>query len=464
MAWKWKRPAASLSENSITEGVIWKNLLFFFFPIMLGSCFQQLYNTVDSIIVGKFVGKEALAAVGGPAASIINLIVGFFIGFSSGATVILSQCYGGRKDREVGQAVHTAFALAITCGAVIMALGFGLSRTMLELIGTPPEIMDASMSYLNIYFAGMIPSLIYNIGSGLLRAVGDSRRPLYYLIAACMTNVVLDVLFVVGLEMGVTGVALATVISQLLSAVLVVIALARSNTTYRLYPARIRFHGNLFARIVHIGLPAGLQQTMYALPNAVVQSGINSFGTDVVAAYTAFGKLDVIYWMILGAFGVAITTFVGQNFGAGKYDRVRRSVKVCFGMAIAVTAVVCLLLLTFGERLYGLFTDDAAVVAYGMRMLRLIVPGYFLFVAIEVLSGTLRGVGDTLRPTLFTLVGICLLRMAWVLFIAPMNRTLEMMMLCYPVTWLAASLLFSVYYLKGDWMGRAIRRAGVKQA
>ena len=462
MPWPMKRKVAPYQENSITEGVIWKNLLSFFFPILLGTFFQQMYNTVDAIIVGKFVGKEALAAVGGTTGTIINLIVGFFVGLSSGATVILSQYYGGRKYKEVSDTVHTATAMAIGGGLLIMVLGLALSPAMLRLLDTPEELIDYSLSYIRIYFIGMVPSLIYNIGSGLLRAVGDSRRPLLFLIVACLTNIILDVVFVVGFEMHVAGAALATILSQAASATLIIITLMRSHTAYRLEVKKIRFHGPLLKRIITIGLPAGLQSMAYSVSNAIVQASINGFGTNVMAAYTAYGKLDAFNWMLQNAFGVSITTFVGQNFGAQKYDRVKKSVRVCLAMTAGGTLLLSAFLLIAGKPLYHMFTDDAHVIEIGMQMLWQLAPVYILYVCIEVLSGALRGTGDALMPSVLTLTGVCLLRVIWLLGVVPFNRTLNMVLFCYPLTWTVTSLLFVVYYVKGGWLKRSIRKAGLE--
>lgn len=464
MALFGRRRTAPYLENSITEGVIWKNLLSFFFPILLGTFFQQMYNTVDAIIVGKFVGTEALAAVGGTTGTIINLIVGFFVGMSSGATVILSQYYGGRKHQEVSDTVHTAIALAVAGGLFIMVLGLSLAPAMLRLLDTPEELIDYSLSYIRIYFAGMVPSLIYNIGSGLLRAVGDSRRPLLFLIAACLTNIVLDVVFVVGFEMHVAGAALATILSQAVSAALIIITLMRSHTSYRLEVKKIRFHGHLLKRIITIGLPAGLQSMAYSVSNAIVQTSINGFGTSVMAAYTAYGKLDAFNWMLQNAFGVSITTFVGQNFGAQKYDRVKKSVLVCLAMTAGSTLLLSTILLTGGKLLYHLFTDDAAVIEIGMQMLWQLAPVYILYICIEILSGALRGTGDAVMPSVLTLTGVCLLRVVWLLGVVPFNRTLNMVLMCYPITWTATSILFLIYYFRGGWLKRSIRKAGLEEA
>lgn len=450
------------TENSITEGVIWKNLLAFFFPILLGTFFQQLYNTVDAIVVGKFVGKEALAAVGGATGNLINLVVGFFVGLSSGATVILSQFFGGRRYQEVGNTVHTVAALALAGGAFLTALGITLSPSILALMGTPRDVMEHAVLYIRIYFAGMIPSMVYNIGSGVLRAVGDSRRPLLFLICACMVNILLDILLVVGLEMGVAGAALATILSQTVSAVLVAFTLMRTPYAYRLEPRKIRFHAELLERIVHIGLPAGLQSVMYSLSNVIIQTSVNGFGTDVLAAWTAYGKLDGLFWMTVNAFGIAITTFVGQNFGAKHYDRVKKSVRVCLLMAAGVTVALSAFLLLFGGTLYRMFTDDANVVQQGLTILRLLVPTYITYICIEVLSGAVRGAGDSLIPTLFTLTGVCLLRVIWIVGVVPRHYSLITVILSYPITWVVTSILFIIYYLQGGWLKRCIRKAGLE--
>ncbi len=444
-------------SNAITEGVIWKQLLSFFFPILLGTFFQQLYNTADAIIVGKFVGKEALAAVGGSTATLANLLVGFFVGLSSGATVIISQFYGARKPEEVSRTVHTAAALTLVGGVTIMTVGLIFSPAILRLMGTPADVLPGAITYLRIYFCGMIPSLVYNIGTGVLRAVGDSRRPLYFLICACMVNILLDVLLVVGLEMGVAGAALATILSQLVSGVLITLSLLKTHDAYRLQPKKIRFHGDLLGRIVRIGFPAGMQSVMYSLSNIIIQTAINGFGTDVVAAWTAYGKMDGLFWMTIQAFGVAITTFVGQNFGAQKYDRMRRSVKVCFGMAALATVSLSTFLLLFGGVLLRLFTGDAKVVEYGLIIIRTLVPTYITYICIEILSGAVRGTGDTLIPTLMTLTGVCLLRVVWITVVVPRHPQLKMVLYSYPLTWIVTSVMYVVYYFKGHWLERGLK-------
>lgn len=460
----WNRQRTAMEENSITQGVIWKQLLIFFFPILLGSFFQQMYNTADAMIVGKYVGKEALAAVGGTTGSLINLIVGFFMGVSSGATVMLSQVYGARNAKDSSDTLHTNIAMGLIFGTVLMVAGIILSPTLLQWMGTPEEVMADAVTYIRIYFAGMIPSALYNIGSASLRAVGDSRRPLFFLIVACMTNIVLDVILVMGLDMGVAGAAWATIISQAVSAVLVVLTLCRSHDSYQLHLKKIRIHTRLMRGILRIGLPAGLQSVMYSLSNVIIQSSVNAFGTDVLAAWTAYGKLDGLFWMTVSAFGVAITTFVGQNFGARQYDRVHRSVKVCLGMAFGATIVLSTTYLLVGEHLYRLFSDDSAVVAHGMDILRLLVPTYVLYLCIEILSGAVRGAGDSLVPTIITLFGVCLLRLVWLLGIVPQIGTLTAVLVSYPATWGITSVMFILYYWKSGWLKRCMKKAGHEAA
>ena len=449
--------------NGITEGVIWKQLLLFFFPIVLGTFFQQLYNTADAIIVGKAVGKEALAAVGGSTGTLINLLVGFFVGLASGASVIIAQLFGARRAQDVSRAVHTTIALALSSGALLTAVGLLCAGGILELMGTPQEVMAYALPYLNIYFLGMIPQLVYNIGSGVLRAVGDSRRPMLFLICAALTNIVLDILLVLGLNLGVRGAAIATVLSQVVSAVLILVSLCHAQPVYRLHFRRIRFHGDMLARIVRIGLPAGLQSVMYSLSNMIIQASVNGFGTDVMAAWTAYGKIDGLYWMMISAFGVSITTFAGQNFGARRYDRMRRSVRVCLGMAAGVTVFMTALILAVGRPMLGMFTDDAHVVETGMSIIRLIVPTWITYLCIEILSGAMRGAGDSLMPTLMTLTGVCLMRVFWVTVVVPRMHQLPVLMLSYPITWVITSCMFIVYYLRGRWLDRCIARQGSVQ-
>lgn len=433
-------------ENKITEGVIWKQLLLFFFPLLFGTFFQQLYNTVDAVIVGRYVGKEALAAVGGAAAMIINLFVGFFVGISAGATVIISQFFGGGRMREVKDAIHTSIALAVAAGALIMAAGLIWSPQALVWMDTPQETMRESVLYIRIYFFGMIGNLIYNMGAGILRAMGDSRRPLYFLIASCVVNVVLDIFFVIVLEMGVEGVAIATILSQVFSAVLVCLALSRLDGEYRLELKGIRFHGWVLKRIIAIGLPAGFQSLMYSVSNVIIQVDVNNFGTSTVAAWTAYSKVDALFWMVVSAFGISVTTFVGQNYGAGLYKRVRSGVRQCLLVTAIFTILISAALYPSGGMLLKLFSKDAEVIEIGIMMIHFMVPTYISYICIEIYSGALRGMGSAFIPTLITGGGICVLRVVWLFLAVPRWPHLKTVMLSYPITWVTTSLLFIVYY------------------
>lgn len=432
--------------NGITEGVIWKQLLIFFFPILFGTFFQQLYNTVDAVIVGRFVGKEALAAVGGSTGTLINLLVGFFVGLSSGATVIISQFYGGGREKRVSEAVHTAVAFSLVCGVGLMIVGILFSPAALRAMGTPEDIMQYSLSYIRIYFLGIIPNLIYNMGAGILRAIGDSKRPLYYLMASCFTNIVLDLVLVVWLQLDVRGAAIATIVSQLVSAVLVILQLLRTEDSYKLVIRKIRLNLFMVMRIVRIGLPAGLQSVMYSASNIIIQSSVNSLGTDTVAAWTAYSKIDSVYWMIISALGISITTFVGQNYGAGKLDRVKRGIYVCLGLSFLITAVLSVALYLGGGYIYLMFTTDAAVIAKGMEILHFLVPAFATYVCIEVLSGALRGTGDCWIPMIMTAVGVCALRVLWILVAVPLKPDILTVVFSYPLTWSITSILFLVYF------------------
>ncbi len=442
------------NKNSITEGPIWKSLIAYFGTLLLGAFFQQFYNTVDAIIVGKAVGSDALAAVGGSAAMVVNLFVGFFMGASSGATVVIAQFYGAERKEEVSKAVHTAIALAIIGGAVITAIGIFISSWIIHAMNTPLEITEASTAYLRIYFIGMIANLVYNMGAGILRAVGDSKRPLIVLIISCFVNIILDVFFVIilglgklGITEGVIGVAIATIMCQAISAVIVVVMLMKSSDSYKLYLKKIKLDPAMLRRILAIGLPAGVQSTMYTLSNILIQSSINSFGKDATAAWAAYGKIDVLFWMTISSLGTAVTTFAGQNFGAGKYDRVRNTVRQAFAIAALITIPLALSLLAGGRLLLHVFVDDTAVIDIGVQMIEFLAPFYVTYIGVEIFSGTLRGLGDALIPMLITLSGICFLRVFWILVVFPQNRTIENVEMSYPITWITTSVLFLFYYL-----------------
>ena len=433
-------------KNRITEGSIFGQLLLFFFPILFGTFFQQLYNTADAMVVGRFVGKQALAAVGGSTSTLINLLVGFFVGLSSGATVVISQFYGARKADKVHWAVHTSIAFSVIGGIIFMIVGLVGSPWALETMKTPEDVMGHAVVYIRIYFLGIIVNLVYNMGAGILRAVGDSRRPLYFLIASCFTNIILDVLLVAVLRMGVAGAALATITSQLLSAILVVRALMKTDDMYKLEWKKVRIDQRMLQRIVRIGIPAGMQSVMYNISNVIIQAGVNTLGTDNVTAWATYGKVDGLYWMMINALGISATTFVGQNFGAGRLDRVRKGAGACMVIGVVLTASVGAVLYNGGHLLVELFTTDLQVQAISMDLLHFMVPTFITYIAIEILSGTLRGVGDAWMPLVITGIGVCAVRVLWIMFVLPHYHTIIGAAFCYPLTWSLTTVAFVIYY------------------
>lgn len=435
-------------RNQITEGVIWKQLLIFFFPIMIGTFFQQIYNTADSIVVGRFVGKEALAAVGGSVNQIVNLVVEVFVGLTSGASVIAAQFYGAKDRKNLNKTLHTSYAFGITIGCIVGVLGFFLTDTVLTLMKTPQELMADSRIYLHIYFCGMVFNIIYNMGASILRAVGDSKRPLYVLMVTCGLNIVLDIILVVVCRLGVMGVALATVSCQGISSALVTVLLMKENPLFQLKLREIRFYGASLKSVLRIGIPAALEATMYTIANLIIQVFVNELGTDTVAAWGTFAKIDAVYWMVVNAFAISITTFVGQNYGAGKVKRMRKSVGICLGMAYAGAFLVSGVLYALAAPLYRLFTTDAKVVQIGVNMMHFLLPSYFLYVAIGILSGALRGAGRVLVPMLLTCGGVCFFRIVWMFGVFPGYPGINTIMLSYPVSWGITAVLFIIYYIR----------------
>ena len=433
-------------DNKIVNGSIFGQLLLFFFPILFGTFFQQLYNTADAMVVGRFVGKQALAAVGGSTSTLINLLVGFFIGLSSGATVVISQYYGAGKADKVHWAVHTSVAFSVVGGLVMMVVGIACAHPALVAMKTPDDVMGHSMIYLRIYFIGTVANLLYNMGAGILRAVGDSKRPLYFLIISCFINIALDLFFVAYLKIGVAGAALATILSQCISAAMVMVCLMRTKDIYQLVWKAVRIDRRMLRRIVRIGFPAGMQSIMYNVSNVIIQTGVNTLGTDNVTAWATYGKVDGLFWMMISALGISATTFVGQNYGAGRMDRVRKGTSVCMGIGVLLTTIVGVVLYTGGYLLVDLFTEDAEVRRISMELVRFMVPTFITYIAIEVLSGTLRGVGDAWMPLVITGVGICAVRVLWIIVALPVRPHILTAAFSYPLTWTITSLAFVVFY------------------
>lgn len=447
--------------QQITEGVIWKQLLIFFFPILLGTFFQQMYNTVDTIIVGRFVGTQALAAVGSTAA-LINLINGFFTGLSTGATVLLSQFYGANDQKGVRSALHTGIGLSLLLGVFVTALGIAVGPQILSLTKIPENCMADAVLYTRIYFSGAVASMVYNMGAGILRAMGDSKRPMLFLVVTCFVNIFMDLLCVVVLKMGVAGAAIATVISQFVSGLLVLFALLHLPEGVRFRFRDIRMEKALMRRILYVGVPAGLQFVTFDLANLLIQSGINSFGDITIAAWTAYAKTDALTWMISSAFGVSITTFVGQNFGAQKYTRIRQSVWVCLGMSVALVGALSALVFTFRTFILGIYTTDPEVIRVGAYVMMWTVPFNILFMPVEVFAGTMRGTGYSLMPAVITCVCVCLFRVVWIFTMVSRFHTIELLALCYPLSWILASTVFYITYLRGNWLRKRIAACGME--
>jgi putative MATE family efflux protein len=444
-------------ENGILNGVIWKQILIFFWPILLGSLFQQLYNTVDTIVIGKAVGSNALAAVG-TTGSIISLLVGFFVGISSGATVVLAQYYGAGNQEGVSKTVHTAIAMSFWAGLLLTVVGIATTRPFLILMKVPDEILDDAALYMKVFYAGIIGNLVYNMGTGILRAVGDSKRPLYVLIVCALLNVVLDLLFVLAFHWAVFGVAFATILSQLVSAVIIVAMLMRSEGSYRLYLRKLSMDLPILKEIVRIGIPSGLESVVYSISNVLIQTFVNTFGTTAIAAWSAIGRIDVMMWMVMQAYGISVTTFVGQNFGARQYDRVKKCARTGLLMTMVSIVAISVIIFTLCPVFLSIFTNDQAVIEQGTRFLRTISPSYFTFVFVQVYSATIRGCGESVQPTILSLVSICGVRILWLFAVLPFHRTVETVVFSYDVSWAIAGVCYIVYYLKGRWLKRCIAR------
>ncbi len=427
-----------------TEGVIWQRLLALFFPLWFGTLFQQLYNTVDTIVVGRFVGKQALAAVG-CTATVISLTVGIFAGIASGAVVIIARYFGAKRDDFVRTEVHTAMLLSLIIGAAFTVLGYAAAPALLRLMDTTPDTISDATLYLRVYFLGMIPNVVYNMGTGVLRAVGDTKRPLYFLIAASVCNILLDLLLVLGLDMQVLGAALATVISQCLAAVLVVACLIRAKgEAYQLMPRKLRINRASLKHILGLGVPAALQSMTYSCSNILIQAVINSFGTDTVAAWSAYSKIDVLFWLFMNSMGLAVTTFVSQNYGAGKFERLKEGVRLSAKLSMGFTVGLSLFMVLLARPLLGIFITEAGVLDIGVEIMRLLVPCYITYVLVEILAGAVRGAGKALIPTLITVFGVCGLRVLWVFTAVPAHCTMLTVIASYPLTWVVTSLALIV--------------------
>lgn len=440
-------------DTDMTTGSIWKHILAFAFPLMIGNLFQQLYNTVDSIVVGNFVGKEALAAVGstGP---IMNTLIGFFMGLSTGAGVAISQAYGAHDDKNVSKAVHTSLFLTLVMAVLITAVGVAFVPAMLAFMSTPEDVIPGATLYLRIYFAGAVGLMVYNMGAGILRAVGDSRRPLYFLIFSAVVNTVLDIVFVVFMRMGIAGVSLATVIAQILSAVLTMAVLVRAEGSYRVRLREIRYHGDMLRRIIDIGVPTAIQQAITSFSNVFVQGYINQFGSACMAGWSSYNKIDQFIMLPLQSISLSSTTFVGQNLGAGQLDRAKKGTRTAFLQSEIFTVVLMVPVLIFARELVSMFNTEPDVLAYGTLFIRTFTPFYTLCCINQVYAGALRGAGDAKAPMVIMLSSFVVFRQIYLFIISRVANTEVWIGMGYPFGWILASAACLLYYRFSGWETR----------
>lgn len=431
----------------MTEGTIWRTLLAFFLPILLGSLLQQLYTTADAIIVGRLAGKQGLAAIDS-VYTLLRLPVNFFTGMATGATILISQLYGAKRREELDRAVHTAVAFSAVGGLILSAAGVLAAPRCLGLMGVPAELREMTLSYMRIYFAGFVISMVYNVGAGILRAIGDSETPFRVLAVSCVVNILLDLLLVGPVGWGVAGAALATVLAQGVSALLVLGALAWPDGPAPLRWKEVRFHGPQLKSILRVGLPVGLQSSLFPIANMTIQACINATGTDNIAAWALCGKLDLLIWLVADSLAAALSTFVAQNYGARQFGRVRQGVRTTLWMTLALVGGISLVLF-FGCEHIGLLFIDAAdrdILPLMGRLMRFLAPLYFLYVFGETFSGALRGGGETFLPMLLTLLGTCGVRVVWVLLVVPGSREVLPIIASYPLSWLVTGIIFGAYY------------------
>ena len=435
----------------MTKGPIWKRMVLFALPLLLGNLFQQMYNTVDSLIVGNFLGSTALAAVSS-SGSLIFMLIGFLSGIASGAGVIISGAFGAGDTPKLQKAVHTTVAMGLVAGLIMTGIGVVLSPKILLWMDTPQNVMPQSVAYLQIYFSGSLGLVMYNIFVGILQAVGDSRHPLYYLIASSVINLVLDIVFIEVFHTGVGGAALATVISQVISALLCFRQLHRTRETYRLQFRRIRFDGKLLKKILMVGLPSGVQSSIISFANVVVQSNINAFGEMAMAGYGAYSKVEGFGFLPINSFNMALTTFVGQNLGAREYERTRKGAKFGIVMTMVLAELIGVMVFLFAPQLIAAFDSSEEVVRFGIEKARTAALFYCLLAYSHSIAAVLRGAGKAIVPMVIMMTFWCVVRVAFLSITIPLTHSIQMVYWVYPMTWALSSLTFWIYYQKIDWM------------
>ena len=441
---------SNLEKNLMTSGSIWKTILIFSIPLIIGNLLQQTYNTIDSMIVGNFVGSSALAAVGSSTA-LINLLISFAQGIAVGSGIIVAQSLGSNARKDVRVSIHTSMALALVLGLVISIMGYVFAPWLLEKMQTPIEVMPESIEYLRVFSLGLIFNVIYNMEAGILNAVGNSKRSLLYLSIASFTNVVLDFIFIKYLGMGVRGAAIATNISQFISALLALLFLLRVPEIYKVSLKKIKIHKDMALRIIKVGIPTAIQGTVISLSNVIMQSSVNVFGAMPMAGFGAFIKIDGFNILPVLSLSLAITTFAGQNYGAGKIDRVKKGMWTTLFMTIIYTIISGTMLYNFAPKVIALFTKEADVIAAGVLATKFFCPFYFLLAIMHSLAGTVRGTGRTVPPMLIMILSLCVFRILAAKFVIPHYNTIENVYLLYPISWTIGAILMIGYTIKADW-------------
>lgn len=442
----------------MTEGNIWKLLIIFSIPLILGNLLQQMYNTADLIIVGNFVGSNGLAAVGSGTA-LINLIIAFSQGAAVGAGVIVSQNLGARDKQKTKLAVHTAMCIAIILGVILSAIGVIFSRDLLVWMKTPKSVLKDSVLYLQIYCGGLIFNVIYNMATGILNAAGNSKRPLIYLAIASVTNIILDLVFIKALKWGVKGAAIATDISQALSCVLAVGYLLRVNSDYKLIIKELKIHGNTAKQIIRIGLPTAIQNMVISFSNVLVQSSVNSYGATAMAGYAAYLKIDGFNILPVLSISMAVTTFTGQNVGAKKPDRIKKGMWNALIMGVVYTVIIGVVILLTSHTVLGLFTKDNEVITYGQLAMKYFCPFYFLLGILNILAGTVRGAGKGVPPMLILLFSMCIFRILWIKIALPFYSTIDGVFILYPISWFVGMVLMIIYTKFGKWLPKGLNKS-----
>ena len=435
----------------MTEGSIEKHLISFAVPLFLGNLFQQLYNTADSLIVGNFLGSEALASVSS-SSNLIFLMIGFFNGIAIGAGVVVARAFGAGDKKGLHTAIHTILAFGLVAGVVLTLLGVLLAPQILVWMGTPESILAGSVSYFRIYFLGSIPFVLYNICVGILQSVGDSRHPLYYLMVSSLVNILLDLLFVAGFKMGVGSAAAATAISQLVSAALCFIRLCRTDDVYRVTLRDIRFDIPMLGKIIRNGLPAGCQNSIIAFANVIVQTNINAFGEIAVAGQGVYAKIEGFGFLPITCFAMALTTFISQNLGAGEYDRAKKGARFGILCSMAIAEIIGLAIFLGAPFLMWLFDRNPDVIASGVGRAQADCLFYFLLAFSHCIAGIMRGAGKASVPMVVMLISWCVIRVAYITVAIRFIPSIQIIYWAYPITWAISSVIFLVYFLKSDWL------------